>query len=79
MVAIVTNASITDDAFVGGVLSAALSAASGREVSAAALGREGDAARYFIGSAATSERARVLVSSGKGYAEVVATLQGGTS
>ena len=55
MVAIVSNPSIADDAFVGAVLAGALSAASGREVAAAALGREGDEARYFLGSAATSD------------------------
>jgi hypothetical protein len=79
MVAIVTNASIADEAFVAGALSGALSAASGRQVTAAALGREGNVGRYFIGSAATSDRVRGLVASGKSYAEVVATLQGGTS
>ena len=79
MVAIVTNASGADDACVGAVLSGALSAASGRDVTAAALGREGNEARYFLGSAATSARAAELVASGKGYAEVVAILQGGSS
>lgn len=79
MVAIVTNASVADDAFVAAVLSASLSSASGRSAVAAPLGREGDVARYFIGSAATSERVRGLAASGKGYAEIVATLQGGTS
>jgi hypothetical protein len=79
MVAIVANPSVSDDAFIGGVLSGALSAASGREVSAAALGHEGQEARYFLGSAATAERVHELVASGKGYADVVAILQGGSS
>jgi hypothetical protein len=79
MVAIVTNPSVADDAFVGAVLAGALSAASGREITAAALGRERNEARYFLGSAATAERAEELVASGKGYAEVVAILQGGSS
>ena len=79
MVAIVSNPSIANDAFVGAVLAGALSAASGREVDAAALGRAGGQARYFLGSAPTSVRARGLVAQGKGYAEVVAILQGGTS
>jgi len=79
MVAIVSNPSIADDAFVGAVLSGALSVAAGREVTAAALGREQGEARYFLGSAATSERVDELVASGKGYAEVVAILQGGSS
>ena len=79
LVVVVTNASITDDAFVGAVLGSALSAASGREVAAAALGRERDEARFFLGSAATSERVRALVAQGKGYTEIVASLQGGAS
>ncbi len=79
MVAIVSNPSISDDAFVGSVLSGALSAASGRDVAASALGREGNEARYFLGSAATVARADELVASGKAYAEVVAILQGGSS
>lgn len=79
MVAIVTNPSVADDAFVGGVLAGAVTAASGREVTAASLGREGNEARFFLGSAETAERAEELVASGKAYAEVVAILQGGSS
>lgn len=79
MVAIVGNASIADDMFIGAVLGGALSAASGREVAAAALGREGTQARYFLGSPPTADHVRVLVGKGLGYAEVLATLQGGTS
>jgi len=79
MLVVVSNPSITDDAFVGAVLGGALSAASGREVAAAALGHERNEWRYFLGSAATSERVRALVAQGKGYAEIVASLQGGAS
>ena len=79
MVAIVTNPSIANDAFVGAVLAGALSAAAGRDVSAAALGRQGAQSRYFLGSAPTAERAAALVAQGKGYADVVAILQGGAS
>ena len=79
MIAVVSNPSVADDGFVGAVLASALSAASGREVSAAALGRDHGEARYFLGSASTSERARHLVEEGKSYAEVVAILQGGAT
>jgi hypothetical protein len=79
MLVVVSNPSLADDAFVCAVLGGALSAASGREVAAAALGHERDEARYFLGSAATSERVRALVGQGKGYAEIVASLQGGAS
>lgn len=79
MIAVVSNPSVSDDGFVGAVLAGALSAASGRDVSAAALGRERGEARYFLGSASTADRARHLVEEGKSYAEVVAILQGGAS
>lgn len=79
MVAVVANPSVGDDAFIGAVLAGALSAASGRDVTAAGLGRENQEARFFLGSAATAARAEELVASGKAYAEVVALLQGGSS
>lgn len=79
MVAIVTNPSIANDAFVGAVLAGAMSSASGRAVAAAALGRDAGQARYFLGSAPTAVRVRGLVAQGKGYAEILAGLQGATS
>jgi hypothetical protein len=75
MVAIVSNPSIANNAFLGAVLAGALSAASGREISAAALGGE----RYFLGSAPTASRVRGLVAQGRGFADILAGLQGGTS
>ena len=83
LLVVVSNPSVSDDAFAGAVLGAAMSAASGRAVAAAALGRgaggEQSEARYFLGSAATAERVRGLAAEGKGYAEIVASLQGGAS
>lgn len=79
LVAVVANASISNDAFLGAVVSSALAAASGRDVSAAALGRQGGVARFFLGSAATSERVRDLAKQGKPYAEIVATVQGAST
>jgi hypothetical protein len=79
LVAIVSNASLADDGFVGEVLAGAFSAASGRQISAAALGREGTQARYFLGTAATAGRVRDLVERGTGYAEVLATIQGASA
>jgi hypothetical protein len=79
MVAIVTNPSISNDAFVGAVLAGALSVAAGREVAAAALGRAAGQARYFLGSAPTATRVRGLVAQGHGYADILAGLQGGAS
>lgn len=79
MVAIVSTPSIPDDMFVGAVLGGALSAASGRGVAAASLGREGTQTRYFLGAPATADHVRVLVGKGLSYAEVLASLQGGAS
>ena len=79
MVAIITNASINDDMFLGAVLGGALSAASGRNVAAASLGSIGPSTRYFLGSPATADHVRVLVGKGLGYAEVLASLQEGAS
>jgi hypothetical protein len=79
MVAVVSNPSITDDVFVGAVLAGAISAASGREIAAASLGREANPTRYFLGSPPTADHVRVLVGKGLSYAEVLASLQGGTS
>lgn len=79
LVAILTNPSVTNEAFIGAVLAGAFSAASGRDIYAASLGRDRGEARYFLGSQATADRARSLAQQGKGYAEIVATIQGGSS
>ncbi len=79
MVCVVTNASVPSDVFLGSVIGNAIGAASGREVVAAAIGRDGDAARFFVGTAKTAERVRGLVAQGKPYAEIVASIQEGAS
>ena len=79
MVAIVESPSIDDAMFIGAVLGGALSAASGREVAAASLGAEGTQTRYFLGSPNTADHVRVVVGTGLGYAEVLASLQGAKS
>ncbi|MBS2014678.1 MAG: hypothetical protein JST00_17455 [Deltaproteobacteria bacterium] len=75
MVAVVQNPGVADDAFVGAVLAGALSAASGRDLSAAPLGKDGGRSRYFLGGAATAARASALASQGKGFADVLASIQ----
>jgi hypothetical protein len=75
MVCVVSNPSFASDAFLSGVLGGALGAASGRDVAAAPLGKDGNALRFFIGTKATAERVRGLVGQGKGFAEIVTTLQ----
>src|SRR5262249_26550802 len=77
MVCVVTNASLPSEAFAASVLGSALGAASGREVVAAPLGREGQAMRFLIGNRKTAERVRVLVGQGKGFAEILTSLQAG--
>ena len=79
MVAIVNNPSIDNDMFLGAVLGGSLSAASGREVAAAAIGRERGSVRYFLGSPSTADQVRVLVGKGMSHAEVLASLQQGAS
>jgi len=75
MVAVVQNPGVADDGFVGAVLAGALSAASGRDLAAAPLGKDGVRSRYFLGGAATADRARALAEQGKPFAEVVAIIQ----
>ena len=58
----------------GGVISSL-----GKGIAAASLGRDGTSTRYFLGSPSTANHVRVLVGKGLGYAEVLATLQEGTS
>jgi hypothetical protein len=77
MVCVVANASFANEAFAASVLGSALAAASGREVVAAPLGREGQTMRFLIGKRATADRVRTLVAQGKGFAEIVASLQAG--
>lgn len=82
LVAVVGNASIANEGFLAAVVSSALAAASGRDVSAASLGRQpGSPAvvRLFVGSAATSARVGELAKSGKPYAEIVASIQGAST
>jgi hypothetical protein len=75
MVAVVTNPSVANDAFLAAVLAGAIGAASGRDVAAAPLGRDRGAARYFIGASKTAEEVRELAGQGRAYAEIVASIQ----
>jgi hypothetical protein len=79
MVLVVARPSVASDGFVGAVLSGALAAATGREVAIAALGKDGDTSRYFVGAQPTVVKARSLVSQGKSWGEVLTILQKGSS
>ena len=77
MVCVVSNTSFPSDGFLSAVLGGALGAASGRDVAAAPLGKDGNAIRFFIGTKATAEKVRGLVAQGKGFAQIVTSLQQG--
>lgn len=79
LVIVVANPGVSSDGFLGAALSGALAAATGREVAIAPLGREGGAARYFVGTKQTVARVRSLVSQGKAWAEVLGSLQKGAA
>jgi hypothetical protein len=79
MIAVVTNPSVENDAFVGAVVAGALGAAAGRELVPAAIGRNGEQVRFFVGARATADRAKSLAAQGKKFSEVIAALQGGAS
>ena len=76
MVCVVTNPGVANDAFLAGVVGSALSAASGSIASAASLGREGGTVRFFVGTRATADRVDAMVREGRGYADIVSSLQG---
>lgn len=79
LVVVLEGAAIDREAFISALLGAAMSSATGREVSAARLSSDGDTARYFLGSAATAERVRARVAVGASGAAILAELQGGSS
>lgn len=79
MVLVLANAPSSSESFSGAVLEGALSAATGREVATASLGREGNVIRYFVGSRRTASRVKQLASQGQGYAQTLAAIQGGAS
>lgn len=79
MVCVVSNPSVRKDVFLGAVIGAALSAASGTDAAAAPLGRAGGVARFFVGSPATAALAAEAAIEGRSYAEIVASFQGAKS
>jgi hypothetical protein len=76
MVAVVNNPGVADEGFLAAAVGAAMAAASGRELAAASLGKEGTTLRLFLGSAATVDKVRGSVEQGVAYAEILAGLQG---
>jgi hypothetical protein len=83
MVLVLAHAPASSERFSGAVLAGALSAATGREVATASLGRDGAAMRFFVGSRATAARIGSLVAEGAegaegaGLAHVLTALQAG--
>jgi len=76
MVAIVTNPGAGDEGFLAGAVGAAIGSASGRDLAAASLGKQGNTVRFFLGSRATCDKVKGAVAQGKGHAEILAGLQG---
>lgn len=64
------------DALRVAALEAVLARATGRELGAAALARDGAALRVLIASPATAERARALISQGNRWGDAIAKLHG---
>lgn len=79
MVAVVGNPAIDNEAFCASVIANAIGAASGRDMAAALLGREGSTARYFIGGQGAAARVETLVAEGKKHAEILTMLHGGSA
>ena len=79
MVLAITGPGVASDGFIGAVLAGAISAATGKEVAIAPLGRDGEVVRYFVGAQPAVVKARYLVSQGKTWGDVLAILQKGTS
>ena len=79
MVLTVTNPSVAGDELLGAVLAGAISAATSREVATAALGKDGGAMRFFVGSKKTADKVRGLVSKGTSLGEALGSIQGGAT
>lgn len=75
LVIVVENPGVGSDGFMAAALAGAILSAANREVAVASLGREGNTARYFIGTQQTAFKARSLLSQGKSWTDIVATLQ----
>jgi hypothetical protein len=75
MVLVLSHPGVNSDAFVGAALAGALGAAAGRQVAVLPLGREGVAARFFVGTELTVNKARSLVSQGTSWPEVLGQIQ----
>ena len=75
LVVVLANPTVNSDGFCAGALAGAVSVASGREVCMVPIGRDGNVARFYIGTQQTMIRCRSLVSSGKTWMEILQALQ----
>jgi len=75
LVVVLTGPTVNSDGFLGAALAGAIGVASGRDVSMIPIGRDGNVARFLIGTQQTMIRCRSLVSSGKTWMEILAALQ----
>lgn len=77
LVSVLAQPAIDDEAFLEATLSGALSAATGRDVVCACLGREGTQVRFFCGSATTADRVRAKLQEGAKHGDILTELQAG--
>lgn len=75
LVVVLTNPTVNSDGFLAGALAGAVTVAVGREVFMIPIGRDGNVARFYIGTQQTMIRCRSLVSSGKSWMDILAALQ----
>lgn len=75
LVVVIANPNVNSDGFLAAALSGAIGASAGRDVSMIPIGREGNVARFYIGTQQTMIRCRSLVSSGKTWMEILQALQ----
>ncbi|MFO0737003.1 MAG: hypothetical protein U0270_14040 [Labilithrix sp.] len=75
LVVVLANPNVNSDGFLAAALAGAVSVAVGREVCMIPIGREGNVARFYIGTQQTMIRCRSLVSSGKSWMEILQALQ----
>ncbi len=75
LVVVLANPNVDADGFLAGALAGAVTVAAGREVCMVPIGREGNVARFLIGTPQTMIRCRSLVSSGKSWMEILQALQ----
>ena len=79
LVCVHANAGVASETFVSATIAGAVGATTGRDVSCAGLGSEGDNTRYLVASSNTAAKAANMIARGAHYAEVLGAVQGASS